>query len=106
MVKQSWSTDKAKANKIKKEQIKTERLRQFGLLKNTPAFTAVTIVSVFNPVTREPKDTITMQNGDTYTGPRKDVEKLISLIITEKVDELLGFRVKVSFFVTLNPASA
>jgi len=99
MVKESWSIDKQKAEKAKREQIKAERIRHFNIIKNSPAFTVVRILSLFDIITRAPKDIVTMQNGDTYKGPRADVEKLISLNITQKVDEILGLKVTHSILI-------
>jgi hypothetical protein len=90
MVKETWSIDKEKAEKAKKRQIQAERLRLFNFLKTTPPFKITRIVTDFHPVTRLPRDIVTMGNGDTYQGERSEVEKLISIKMTEKVDELLG----------------
>ena len=97
MVEVTWSVDRQKAQKAKKAEIQAERLRQFEILKKLPEFTVERIVSNFHPITREPYDHVTMQSGDLYEGPRKDVEELIGWDITQKVDQVLGLRVTFLF---------
>ena len=97
MVKDSWSVDKENAEEKRRKAIRAERVRQFNILRRSPAFTTVSIFSVFDQITKEATDLVTMKNGDTYKAKRKEVEKIISTAITQKVDELLGLRVTVLF---------
>ena len=97
MVKDSWSVDKENAEEKRRKAIRAERVRQFNILRRSPAFTTVSILSVFDQITKEATDLVTMKNGDTYKAKRKEVEKIISTAITQKVDELLGLRVTVLF---------
>ena len=97
MVKDSWSVDKENAEEKRRKAIRAERVRQFNILRRSPAFTIVSIFSVFDQITKEATDLVTMKNGDTYKAKRKEVEKIISTAITQKVDELLGLRVTVLF---------
>ena len=97
MVKDSWSVDKENAEEKRRKAIRAERVRQFNILRRSPPFTTVSIFSVFDQITKEATDLVTMKNGDTYKAKRKEVEKIISTAITQKVDELLGLRVTVLF---------
>ena len=90
MVKESWSDDKKRQEIEKANQITTERIRQFNVLRKTPPFTVVRVVSVFQVNEGAPFDTVTMQNGDVYKGLRNNVEKEIVHLIRERVDRLLG----------------
>ena len=97
MVKDSWSVDKENAEEKRRKAIRAERVRQFNILRRSPAFTTVSILSVFDQITKEATDLVTMKNGDTYKAKRKEVEKIISTAITQKVDEILGLRVTILF---------
>jgi hypothetical protein len=90
MVKQSWSTDKEKFAKQKAEELRLERIRQFNIIRITPAYTVEKVTSIFDGATGEPLDSLTMKNGDTYSGLRNDLQEYISKKIMEKVDEILG----------------
>jgi hypothetical protein len=103
MVKESWSNDKAKREENRKKEIRNQRIKLFHELKKTPAFTTVSILSVFDPITKEATDLATMANGDTYKGKRKDLERMVSTALMQKVDNILGLRVIVFFNFNFTP---
>jgi hypothetical protein len=90
MVKSSWSDDKETWEKKKLMEIQVERVRQYNRLKNTPKFTVHSVTTSFNPVTREPYDYLTMQNGDSYAGKRQQLSDFIVHLIMSHVDKLLN----------------
>ena len=97
MVKESWSIDKENAEEKWKRGIRAERVRQFNILRRSPAFTTVSNFSEFDLITKEAVDLVTMQNGDQYKAKRKEVERVISTAITHQVDIILGLRVIILF---------
>ena len=97
MVKETWSDDKAKREANRRKEIRLQRIRLFNELKKTPAFQTASILSVFDPITKEPTDLATMANGDTYKGKRKDMERMVSTALMQEVDKLLGLRVTLLF---------
>lgn len=92
MVRQSWSIDKKACEEKKFSEIQAERVRQYNRLKDTSKFTVDTVTTTFNRLTREPYDYVTMQNGDSYEGNRKELSDYLIRQILIDVDQLLGLQ--------------
>lgn len=102
MVRESWSVEKKACEEKKFREIQAERVRQYNRLKNTSKFTVHAVTTTFDRLTDEPYDYLTMRNGDTYEGKRKELADYIISQILKEVDQLLGLQSPSSSLWTLS----